>query len=231
MKWTALFLLSLSLGSCVVTNYVNNIIPITQKHHTIAVLPPRTTIERKVWMTDDRFNEFTTKKQFELQEHLIRSLNRRINEGKCFVEVLDLQSTNDIALPEGYTENRISAKELCRKLKVDAVIESSIQILEPVSELTAIFFQQATGSTLITNSVTLNASLIDTLANTPIWTLNTAKFGTLGSIKKAMQAKVIRRTTRNTPYNIKKSPYRGLYLDYLEGEDDPAEEGEPIRLR
>ncbi|MFM7566761.1 MAG: hypothetical protein ACKO4K_08440 [Flavobacteriales bacterium] len=232
MKWFTLFLFPVLLGSCVTTNYVTNIIPITQKHHTIAVLPPKTTIERKVWMSDDRYNELTIQKQLMLQEHLVRSLNRRINEGKCFVEVLDVQATNDIALPEGYHENRISAKELCRALKVDAVVESTIQILEPVSEMTAIFFQQTTGTTLITNSITLTASLVDSLSNAPLWTLNTAKFGTLGSIKKAMQAKVIRRTTRNTPYNIKKNPYRRLYLEYIKGDEIEKENQEaPMRLR
>jgi hypothetical protein len=105
---------------------------------------------------------------------------------------------------------------LCKLLKVDAVFESNIQILEPVSEATAIFFQQATGTTLITNSITLRASLIDTLGNMPIWNLTAMKNGTLGSFKQIMLNKVIRRTTRNTPYNIKKNPYRKLYQKYVE---------------
>jgi len=203
------------LNACVTVDYVKNIIPITQKHHTIAVLPPRTTIERKIWMTDDRFNELTLQKQRQLQEQLIRSFARRVNEGKCFVEVLDINSTNDVVLPAGYNEGKISSKELCKLLKVDAVFESDIQILEPVSEATALFSQQATGTTLITNSLVLNASLMDSLSNAPFWTLNASKFGTLGSIKAIMMNKVIRRTTRNTPYNIKKNPYRRLYKEYL----------------
>ncbi|MBM3425263.1 MAG: hypothetical protein FJY06_07170 [Bacteroidetes bacterium] len=181
----------------------------------MVVLPPRTTIERKIWMTDDRFNELTRLKQAQLQDQLIRSFNRRINEGKCFVEVLDMKITNDVVLPAGYNEGKISSKELCKLLKVDAVFESDIQILEPVSEATALFSQRATGTTLITNSLVLNASLMDSLSNAPFWTLNASKFGTLGSIKAIMMNKVIRRTTRNTPYNIKKNPYRRLYKEYL----------------
>lgn len=230
MKWF-IVLLPFCLGSCVVTTYVNNVVPITQKHHTIAVLPPKTTIERKLWMSDDRFNELTLKKQNELQEGIIRSLNHRNNEGKCFVEVLDIESTNNIAIPEGYNLNQISAKELCRKLKVDAVIETNIKILEPVSEATAFFLQSNSGSSMITNWVVLEASLHDSTSNAPLWTLRTEDVGTLFSIKELMQIKVIRRTTRNTPYNIKKNPYRKMYLDYLEGKREYSEEGEPIRLR
>lgn len=219
MKWLVLFVVLLVLNACVTVDYVKNIIPITQKHHTMAVLPPRTTIERKIWMTDDRFDELTWLKQAQLQDQLIRSFNRRINEGKCFIEVIDINTTNDVALPAGYHEGRISSKELCKLLKVDAVFESQVQILEPVSEATALFFQQATGTTLITNSLVLNASLIDSLSNAPLWTLNASKFGTLGSIKAIMLNKVIRRTTRNTPYNIKKNPYRKLYKAYLMPDD------------
>jgi hypothetical protein len=122
-------------------------------------------------------------------------------------------------LPSGYLEGKVTAKELCKTMKVDAVIVSSIQILEPVSELTALFFQQAAGTSLITNSVVLNASLLDSLGNAPLWSLNASKFGGLGSIKQVMVNKVIRRTTRNTPYNIKKNPYRKLYKAYLMPDD------------
>jgi hypothetical protein len=167
-------------------------------------------------MSDDRFNELTLQTQRQLQDQLIRSFARRMNEGKCFVEVLDINYTNDIVLPAGYNEGRISPKELCKLLKVDAVLESNVQILEPVSEATAIFFQQATGTTLITNSITLRSSLVDTLGNVPIWNLIAMKNGSLGSIKQVMMNKVIRRTTRNTPYNIKKNPYRRLYQKYVE---------------
>ena len=149
MKTLAHLVILLFLSSCVSVDYLPHIIKITQKHHAIAVLPPRTTIERKIWMTDDRFNELTLQKQSQLQEQLIRSFARRMNEGKCFVEVLDMSSTNDIVLPAGYNEGRIAPRELCKLLKVDAVVESNIQILEPVSEATAIFFQQATGTNLV----------------------------------------------------------------------------------
>ncbi|MFM7663819.1 MAG: hypothetical protein ACKO68_04760 [Bacteroidota bacterium] len=215
MKWIFVLVLFILLNACVTADYVKNIIPITQKHHTMAVLPPRTTIERKIWMTDDRYDELTRLKQAQLQDQLIRSFNRRINEGKCFVEVLDLNTTNDFVLPSGYLEGKVTAKELCKTMKVDAVIVSSIQILEPVSELTALFFQQAAGTSPITNSVVLNASLLDSLGNAPIWSLNVSRFGGLGSIKQVMVNTVLRRTTRNTPYNIKKNPYRKLYKEYL----------------
>jgi hypothetical protein len=85
MKWIFVLVLFILLNSCVTVDYVNNIIPITQKHHTIAVLPPSTTIERKIWMSDEVFNQQTRIKQLTVQDRLIRSFHRRMNEGKCFV--------------------------------------------------------------------------------------------------------------------------------------------------
>jgi hypothetical protein len=194
---------------------VDNIIPVTQKHHTMAVLPPRVTLERKIWMSDEKFTELTMKKQTKLHDQLVRSFHRRINEGRCFVEVLDPNATAYLAFSDDYNQGRITTKELCKLLNVDAVFATSIQILEPVSEFTAFFFQETQGTTFITNSILLNASLVDSVANSPIFTLNTIINGPLGSIQKIMLNKIIRRTTRNTPYNIKKNPYRKLYKSYL----------------
>jgi len=181
----------------------------------MAVLPPRVTLERKIWMSDEKFTELTMKKQTKLHDQLVRSFHRRINEGRCFVEVLDPNATAYLAFSDDYNQGRVSSRELCKSLKVDAVLATNIQILEPVSEFTAMFFQQTSGTTLITNSIMLNATLVDTLSISPIFTLNTLGNGTLGSIQKIMLNKIIRRTTRNTPYNIKKNPYRKLYKSYL----------------
>ncbi|NBU91804.1 MAG: hypothetical protein EBS17_03075 [Flavobacteriia bacterium] len=215
MKVMVLCSVMLLLNSCVSVNYVNGIIPITQKHHAIAVLPPRVTLERKIWMSDDHYKEITLKKQTHLHAHLNRSFNRRVNEGRCFVEVLDPSATAYLAFSDDFNQGRVSSKELCKLLNVDAVFEFNMQILEPVSEFTALFFQETTGATLITNQVILTASLTDSLSNAPLFTLSTSKIGTLGSIKQVMVNKVIRRATRNTPYNLKKNPYRKLYNKYL----------------
>ena len=106
----------------------------------MAVLPPRVTLERKIWMSDEKFTELTMKKQTKLHDQLVRSFHRRINEGRCFVEVLDPNATAYLAFSDDYNQGRITSKELCKLLNVDAVFATSIQILEPVSEFTALFF-------------------------------------------------------------------------------------------
>jgi hypothetical protein len=217
MKAIPFLFILLLLTACVQVNYVNDVIPITQKHLTIAILPPQTSIERKIWMSGEKYAELTTDKQLHLQSKLIKSFEKRMNIGECFVAILDQSTTNSVALLDGLQPNPASPASLCRQLHVDAVIQSTIDIREPVSEATAFLFQRSTGTNLVTNSMTLNARLIDTLNAQPLWSLSASKFGYLGSIKSVIENKIIRRTTRNTPYNLKKNPYKKLYVKYTQG--------------
>jgi hypothetical protein len=98
---------------------------------------------------------------------------------------------------------------------VDGVIESRIDIREPTNELTALVFQNNGMSNLYTNTLNLKATLFDTLHSVPLWELVDVRFGYLGSIKLLMQRKSISRTTRNSPYNIKKNPFKKLYLESI----------------
>ena len=215
MKFSIVFLCCLFLASCVQLNYIKDVVPITQKHQIIAVLPPITTIERKIWMSDDKYKELTIQKQNELQQKLIKSFEYRFKNGTSFVEIMDVQLTNDIIAPLGYPQVQFSPVELCKRLNVDAVIETRIDIREPTNELTALVFQNNGIANLYTNTLNLKATLYDTLHSVPLWELVDVRFGYLGSIKLAMQRKSISRTTRNSPYNIKKNPFKKLYLESI----------------
>ena len=215
MKFSIVFLCCLFLASCVQLNYIKDVVPITQKHQIIAVLPPITTIERKIWMSDDKYKELTIQKQNELQQKLIKSFEYRFKNGTSFVEIMDVQLTNDIIAPLGYPQVQFSPVELCKRLNVDAVIETRIDIREPTNELTALVFQNNGIANLYTNTLNLKATLYDTLHSVPLWQLVDVRFGYLGSIKLAMQRKSINRTTRNSPYNIKKNPFKKLYLESI----------------
>jgi hypothetical protein len=215
MKLIFVFLCCLCLVSCVQMNYIKDVVPITQRHQIIAVLPPITTIERKIWMSDDKYRELTIQKQNELQKKLIKSFEFRFKNGTSFVEIMDVQLTNDVVTPLGYPQVQFSPLELCKRLNVDGVIESRIDIREPTNELTALVFQNNGMSNLYTNTLNLKATLFDTLHSVPLWELVDVRFGYLGSIKLLMQRKSISRTTRNSPYNIKKNPFKKLYLESI----------------
>lgn len=215
MKFCIVFLCCLSLVSCVQMNYIKDVVPITQKHQIIAVLAPITTIERKIWMSDDKYRELTIQKQNELQKKLIKSFEFRFKNGTSFVEIMDVQLTNDVVTPLGYPQVQFSPGELCKRLNVDAVVESRIDIREPTNELTALVFQNNGMLNLYTNTLSLKATLYDTLHSVPLWDCVDVRYGYLGSIKSAMQRKSINRTTRNSPYNIKKNPFKKLYLESI----------------
>ena len=82
----------------------------------------------------------TIQKQNELQKKLIKSFEFRFKNGTSFVEIMDVQLTNDVVTPLGYPQVQFSLVELCKRLNVDAVIECRIDIREPTNELTALDF-------------------------------------------------------------------------------------------
>lgn len=212
MKIFVLIVGILVLSSCIQMNYIKDVVPITQQHRIIAVLPPTTSIERKIWMSEETYSKLSLQKQHALQKKMIRSLEFKMKQGKCFVDVMDFQYTNDIVLPTGYPQTQVDPVVLCKLLKVDAVIQSMIDIREPTNELAALFFEEQTGVMLYTNTVSIRSTLHDTIHKEPLWSLNASRVGYLGSLKNVMQSTVIRRTTRNTPYNLKKQPFKKLYL-------------------
>lgn len=219
MKFLLCLFSLLILCACVDVSYVDDIIPITQRHNVIAILPPTTTIERKIWMTDSTFKNLTQKEQASIQEDLERLLVRKLNNGTSFVEIQDLEQTNAILGSLNYPNSNMDPKELAKKLRVDAVFKTEVQLLEPYSEALVFLFRNS-NALLPTNQQFMTASIHDSIHNGRLWSLSTEKTGYLGSIKNLMQHKLMKRTTLNIPYNIKKNPYKKLYKKFLYPTDD-----------
>jgi len=57
-----LFALSLTLFSCISVQEAANVVELAQAHTRIAVVPIDATVERKIWMTQDKYNELKAKK-------------------------------------------------------------------------------------------------------------------------------------------------------------------------
>ena len=56
------FSLILILSSCVAVQEVADVVPITQNHQRVAVLPISATVERKIWMNNEKYLELCKKK-------------------------------------------------------------------------------------------------------------------------------------------------------------------------
>jgi hypothetical protein len=207
----SLLSLLLILSSCVSVQEVTDVVPISQNHQRIAVLPINATVERKIWMNNEKYLELCRKKSEEIQMRVYRQLEQYSRSGRMFAEVMPPDEVNSMLFGIGFPEKSISNTELCSLLRVDALVWGNIDIREPVSEATAMALSNNGWFMPITNFVEINLRIYDNQTNTQIWSANTSKSGQLGSLKRKMQMDVCRRATRNVPYNIKKKRYKKAY--------------------
>lgn len=207
-----LFGLTFLLSSCIAIQEVNNVVEITQTHARIAVLPIQASVDRKIWMNQEKFLELNRIKGEETQQRIFRYLQFYSRNGSLAAEVMQPDEVNSILHGAGYPNTSLNNNALCSLLHVDAIIYGRINIEEPISEAAAIALSSANNNfTPITNIVELNLILYDAKSAKQIWDSQQVNRGQLGSIKENMQRKACRRAVRNLPYNIKKRRYKKAY--------------------
>lgn len=211
------FTLVILFSSCVAVQEVPNVVQLTQNHSRIAVMPIRATVERKIWMSNEKYLDLCQKKSEEIQLRVFRQLERYSRDGRLHAEVMTPDDVNAMLFGIGFPEKQFSNTELCSLLQVDAIIWGNIDIREPVSEAAAMALSNSSWIIPITNQVEITLKLYDNPTDMQLWSAYTSRSGQLGSLKRKMQMDVCRRATRNIPYNIKKRKYKKAYLNLQNG--------------
>jgi hypothetical protein len=209
-------LLSLTtlLFSCVSVREVPDVVGISQAHNRIAVLPIDATVERKIWMTQDKYNELNKSKSEETQQRIYNFMQFYTRNGSIHAEIMGPDEVNSILQGAGFPGTKFTNNDLCSLLRVDAIIYGRIDVREPVSEVTAMAINNTySNAMVITNIVELTLNLYDANSATQIWSAQQINRGQMGSIKENMQRQVCRRAVRNLPYNLKKNRYKKAYRE------------------
>jgi len=205
------FTLVLLFSSCVAVQEAPNVVQLTQNHNRVAVLPIRATVERKIWMSNEKYLDLCQKKSEEIQLRVFRQLDHYNRDGRLHAEIMAPDEVNSMLFGIGFPNTQFTNTELCSLLRVDAIIWGNIDIREPVSEAAA-FALSNSWLIPITNQVEITLRLYDNQTDTQLWSAYTSRSGQLGSLKRKMQMDVCRRATRNIPYNIKKRKYKKAYV-------------------
>lgn len=201
-----------ALSACVAVQEIGNVVEVSQQHERIAVVPIQAALERKLWMSTDKYNELCQLKSEETQQRIYRFLEFYSRSGALHAELMTPDEVNSILHGANYPNTNLSNVELCSLLHVDAIIFGNIQVWEPVDEVTALMLNSATqNGQIITNIVQLSLSLYDAKRGEQIWNGQETMHGQLGSFKDNMQRQICRRAVRNLPYNIKKRRYKKAY--------------------
>jgi hypothetical protein len=208
-----LFLLIFTLSvvtSCVQVREVKDVVTLTQNVQRIAVLPLKTTLEHKIWMKEDKYQDLCHEKSEQLQAKLIKQLEFYQRSGKLPAEIMPADEVNALLFGANYPKTPLNDIELCQLLHVDAILIGDISILEPVSEGAAIAINSLSNGNVsaMTNYVQMTLRLATATQTQSIWSASTASSGYLGSNKHFMVNRVIRRVVRNMPYNLRKPRYK-----------------------
>ena len=75
------FVLNLLFASCVSVQEAPNVVEVSQTHTRIAIMPITATLERKIWMNQDKYNELCRLKSEETQQRLYRQLSYYSRDG------------------------------------------------------------------------------------------------------------------------------------------------------
>jgi hypothetical protein len=200
------------LTSCVAVQEAQNVVELSQMHNRIAVVPIDATVERKLWMNQEKYNELNLSKSEETQQRIYNFMQFYSRNGSIHAEIMSPEEVNSILRGAGFPTTKFTNNDLCSLLRVDAIIYGQIEVREPVSEVTAMAISNTYSNTMvITNIVQLTLNLYDAKSATQIWNTQQVNRGQMGSIKENMQRQVCRRAVRNLPYNLKKRRYKKAY--------------------
>lgn len=213
-KLTFISFFLLLTTSCISVQEAQNVVAISQSHNRIAVLPIQATVERKIWMNQEKYLELNRLKGEETQQRVYRYLQFYSRNGSLHAEVMSPEEVNSMLHGADYPNTALNNNALCSLLQVDALVYGTLQVLEPINEATALMLNSANPNfTAITNIVQLNLALYDTKSDIQIWSSGQVNRGQMGSIKENMQKQVCRRAVRNLPYNLKKNRYKKAYRE------------------
>jgi hypothetical protein len=209
-----LLFLSTLLFSCISIQEIPAVVEISQMHQRIAVLPISATVERKIWMNQEKYLELNRLKSEETQQRVYNFMQFYSRNGSIHAEIMSPEEVNAMLHGAGYPNAALNNNALCSLLQVDAVIYGTLQVLEPINEATAMMLNSANSNvTAITNIVQLNLVLYDAKSAIQIWNSEQINQGQMGSIKENMQKQVCRKAVRNLPYNLKKKRYKKAYRE------------------
>ena len=209
-----IFILFVATG-CISIQEAPNVVELSQAHNRIAILPIQATIERKIWMNQEKYTELNRIKSEQTQQRLYHQLEFYSRSGSVHAEIMSPDEVNAMLHGAGYPNSALNNNALCSLLQVDALLYGNIQVLEPMNEATAMMLNSANPNfNAITNIIQLNLMIYDAKSGRQIWSSEEVNRGQMGSIKENMQRQVCRRAIRNLPHTLKKRRYKKAYSQF-----------------
>lgn len=175
---------------------------LAMNHEKIAIIPPKILIQKR--KDDNSGTKESNEKgeSFNIQQEIKSWLLKRKSKGQIFFEIQDPETTNIKLERAGYFKKSMTKSEMCKSLKVDAIIGSSFGFKELMSNTSSILLGVVTGGMFwgSTNSVDVNMEIFDKKSNKVIWNYNRRISGSIGSNPTKLIDYVMKKASKKMPH-------------------------------
>ncbi|NBW34378.1 MAG: hypothetical protein EBR30_05040 [Cytophagia bacterium] len=208
------FTLSLMLALSVVYSnaqtrlYVDpNFLSIAGDHKIIAVVPFRTTISLRpkqlAALKEGQLAEMNEDESINIQNAMFAWFLTRRQQGRMWVDVQDVSTTNAILARNGITYDNMakySPQEIAKILEVDAIVKGTFDTDKPMSDGASLALGVLVGFWGATNKATINMFIYNAADGRAIVNYNKTVAGSVGSTTDQLINIVMRKASRRIPY-------------------------------
>lgn len=190
------------LSSCAKIFYSPDAYNLARNHELIAILPPTVSIAANKKVEAEAIKEQQKTESINFQKEMYSWMLRRKMQGKIFVEIQDIETTNAKLKNAGYPEKAFTTAEFCEILGVDGTLGSNYSLSKPMSQGAAIAVGVIFGAMGATNEVTVDLNIKDCANKKLLWNYNHKYSGSIGSSPARLVDELMRQASRKMPYTV-----------------------------
>ena len=202
MKKSIVYLIAttLFLQSCAKVFYSPDARYLANTHKIIAIISPKVSIAARKKVDAAALIEQQKTESINFQRETYSWMLKRKMQGKIFVDIQDLETTNSKLSNAGYYDGIfLTPADMCNILGVDGILTSNYSLSKPMSEGAAIAMAVLTGFWGSTNEAVASLSIHDSRSAKMIWNYDHRLSSSLSSPAKLVDD-LMREASREMPY-------------------------------
>lgn len=174
---------------------------IVSTHQLIAIVPPKVSITGRKKDNIEALKQQEITESVNFQKEMYSWLLKRKTQGKMFIEIQDVETTNAKLEKAGKLNDKsVTPAEMSEILGVDAVITSNYALSKPMSEGAAVALGMLVGVWGSTNETTVTVDIHDAKTKKMLWNYNHKVSGSTFSTPAQLVDNLMRNASKKMPY-------------------------------
>jgi hypothetical protein len=193
------------LQSCAKVFYAPDARYLASTHRIIAIIPPKVSIAARRKVDAAALIEQQKTESINFQREMYSWMLKRKMQGKIFVDIQDVETTNAKLAAAGYGDtSSLTPSDLSKVLDVDGILTSNYSLSKPMSEGAAIAMAVIAGEWGPTNEAVATLSIHDSGSDKLIWNYDHKLSSSMGSPVRLVDD-LMREASRRMPYFVNRN--------------------------